>query len=557
MAFYPGTFETKFKLQPGARGEQFTADLPGYRDGATRINRTNNNFNVTPHDTLAQKYLFDKRLRPLFKYGFAVGYNNMVVTKGRIVAADPYMDMTDWRSKKQFNVVTLANGGAAVQIRKDTDVYPGKDTLVSADKLSGKVNEVGLEWAPVEGVDKVWADGVYRACKTSGAAQLKAAGMAIDTKTGKVLAGVKTDEKGAVTNGGQVTDDVRPSNVPLGVLAKNEYTKFNNDDFDGMQVGPILTDKIVELPYFAFKDKAEQNPWGAIYGTLKVGDLVKSDENGRFVVSPLSSEEVLDSMTAAEIERERQQVVGQVVSFNHDMVPEGGYELAQWALEDRLRYEGFSPELYTQNNRPGEDAIAASAYQSTGRYPGYPYDQAYTEHDLHMLGGGNREGNYDKFMPAEYQLGNGIPALTDGYNAVVKEYQNTHASVIRGRGTGTEPYVQSIVRVCQNGNFEDGTLEIQLAKVDGTEVVPYTAVAAADDVMKNPKALGDAFKVTFYDAVQGLIRIEVADEAKADALLKDTSVVVNLKFKKRGQAGVPTMLDWDGCVGSAKILLQR
>ena len=557
MALFPGTFETKFKLQPGARGEQFTADLPGYRDGATRINRTNNSFNVTPHDTLSQKYLFDKRLRPLFKYGFAVGYNNMVVTKGRIVAADPYMDMTDWRSKKQFNTVTLANGGAAVQIRKDTDVYPGKDTLVSADKLSGKVNEVGLEWAPVEGVDKVWADGVYRACKTSGAAQLKKAGMAIDPKTGKVLAGVTTNEKGEVTNGGTVTDDVRPANVPLGVLAKNEYTKFNDDDFDGMQVGPILTDKIIELPYFAFKDKAEQNPWGSIYGTLKVGDLVKADENGRFVVSPLSSEEVLDSMTSAEIERERQQVVGQVIAFNHDMVPEGGYELAQWALEDRLRYEGFSPEVYTQTNRPGEDAVNASAYQSTGRYPGYPYDQAYTEHDLHMLGGGNREGNYDKFMPAEYQLDNGIPALTDGYNAVVKEYQNTHAAVIHGRGTSTDPYVQSIIKVCQNGNFEDGTLEIQLAKADGTEVVPYTAVAAADDVMKNPKALGDAFKVTYYDAVQGLIRIEVADEAKADALLKDASVVVNLKFKKRGQAGVPTMLDWDGCVGSAKILLQR
>ena len=557
MALFPGTFETKFKLQPGARGEQFTADLPGYRDGATRINRTNNSFNVTPHDTLSQKYLFDKRLRPLFKYGFAVGYNNMVVTKGRIVAADPYMDMTDWRSKKQFNTVTLANGGAAVRIRKDTDVYPGKDTLISADKVSGKVNEVGLEWAPVEGVDTVWADGVYRACKTSGAAQLKKAGMAIDPKTGKVLAGVTTNEKGEVTNGGTVTDDVRPANVPLGVLAKNEYTKFNDDDFDGMQVGPILTDKIIELPYFAFKDKAEQNPWGSIYGTLKVGDLVKADENGRFVVSPLSSEEVLDSMTSAEIERERQQVVGQVIAFNHDMVPEGGYELAQWALEDRLRYEGFSPEVYTQTNRPGEDAVNASAYQSTGRYPGYPYDQAYTEHDLHMLGGGNREGNYDKFMPAEYQLDNGIPALTDGYNAVVKEYQNTHAAVIHGRGTSTDPYVQSIIKVCQNGNFEDGTLEIQLAKADGTEVVPYTAVATADDVMKTPKALGDAFKVTYYDAVQGLIRIEVADEAKADALLKDASVVVNLKFKKRGQAGVPTMLDWDGCVGSAKILLQR
>ena len=557
MALYPGTFETKFKLQPGARGEQFTADLPGYRDGATRINRTNNNFNVTPHDTLAQKYLFDKRLRPLFKYGFAVGYNNMVVTKGRIVAADPYMDMTDWRSKKQFNTVTLANGGAAVQIRKDTDVYPGKDTLISADKLSGKVNEVGLEWAPVEGVDKAWVDGVYRACRKSGAAQLKEAGMDIDPKTGKVIAGVEVDAKGAVTNGGKVTDDVRAANIPLGMLAKNEYTKFNHDSFDGYQPGPILTDKIVELPYFAFKDKAEANPWGSIYGVLKVGDLVKSDENGRFVVSPLSVDEVLENMTTAEVERERQQVVGQVIGFNHDLVPEGGYELAQWALEDRLRYEGFSPEVYTQNNRPGEDNINASVYQSTGRFPGYPYDQAYTEHDLHMLGGGQREGNYDKFMQAEYQMGNGIPALTDGYNAVIKEYQNTHASVIRGRGTETTPYVRNVIRVCQNGNFEEGTLEVQLVKADGTELVPYTSVTVQDAVDKEPKALGDVFHVTFYNAVQGLLCIEVADEAKADALLKDTDVIVNLKFKKRGQAGVPTMLDWDGCVGSAKILLQR
>lgn len=553
MALYPGTFETKFKLQPGARGEEFTADLPGYRDGATRINRTNNSFNATPHDTLSQKYLFDKRLRPLFKYGFAAGYNNMVITKGRLVAADPYMDMTDWRSKKQFNTLTLANGGAAVRIRKDTDVYPAKDTIISADKLSGKVNEVGLEWAPVEGVDKAWADGVYRACKKSGAAQLKDAGMGIDPKTGKVVEGVVVDKDGKVTNAGTVTETVRAANVPLGMLGRNEYTKFNDDDFDGMQAGPILTDKIVELPYFAFKDKAEQNPWGSIYGTLKVGDLVKSDENGRLVVSPLSSEEVLDTMTAAEIERERQQVVGQVIGFNHDMVPEGGYELAQWALEDRLRYEGFSPELYTQTNRPGEDAVAGSVYQSTGKYPGYPYDSAYTEHDLHMVGG----GNYDKFMPAEYQLDNGIPALSDGYNAVVKDLQNVHAAVIRGRGTSTEPYIANVVRVCQNGNFEDGSLQVQLTKADGTEVVAYTAIAAADDVMKTPKALGDAFKVTYYDAVQGLIRIEVADEAKADTLLKETNVVVNLKYKKRGQAGVPTMLDWDGCVGSAKILLQR
>ena len=33
---------------------------------------------------------------------------------------------------------------------------------------------------------------------------------------------------------------------------------------------------------------------------------------------------------------------------------------------------------------------------------------------------------------------------------------------------------------------------------------------------------------------------------------------VNISYKKKGlMAGVPTMLDWDGCVGTATILLQK
>lgn len=551
MALYPTSFETKFKLQPGARGEQFTADLPGYRDGATRINRTNNTLNVTPHEALSQKYLFDKRLRPLFKYGYAVGYNNMVITKGRIVAADPYMDMTDFRSKRGFNTLTLANGGAAVQIRKDTDVYANSN-IISDEAKGNKAHGTGLGWAPVEGLADAYADGFYRVCQKAGAKQLKDAGMGIDPQGGKVVVDAEFASDGTVVSG-KVTDDVRAANVPLGMLERNEYTKFNNDSFDGMQAGPIITDAIVELPYFAFKDKAEQNPWGAIYGNLKVGDLVKSDENGRLTVSPLSSDVLVESMTAAEMERERQQVVGQVIAFNHDMVPEGGYQWVQWALGDRLRYEGFNPDIYTQNNRPGEDNIAASAYQTTGRYPGYPYDKAYSEHDLHMISGTtDRGGNYDKFMQAEYQLENGIPALTDGYNAVIRDYENNHAAVICGRkGDTTQAYVRNWVRVCQNGNFEDGTLEVQLGSG------AFVPVSSADDVMKNPKALNDAFAVTFYDSVQGLIVISCTDEAKADELLASEDLVVNLKYKKRGLAGVPTFMDWDGCVGSAKILLQR
>lgn len=556
MALYPDSFETKFKLQPGARGEQFVANEVGYRDGETRINRSNNHFNATPHEALSQKYMFDKRLRPLFKYGYAVGYNHLVITKGRVVAPDPYMDEMDWRSDKTFNVLTLANGGAAVRIRKDTDVYPNQPTLISPEKVNGKVHEVGLEWTPVEGMSNkegtgAWDSGVYRACRKSASAQLTDNKLGIDPKHGKIVENAEVDSTGVAVSG-KVSDDIRPANVPFGMLERNEYTRFNNDSFDGMQPGPIITDAIVELPYFNFKDKAEANPWGSVYGTLKVGALVKSDENGRLVISPLSNDADLETMTSAEIERERQQVVGQVIGFNHDMVPEGGYELAQWALADRLRYEGLNPTLYTQNNRPGEDAINSSIFQSTGHFPGYPYDAAYSEHDLHMIEGDDHMvGNYDPFMPLEYQLDNGIPALTDGYNAAIHDYENMNAAVIRGRGTETDqPYVRNIVRVCQNGNFEAGTLQVQLTQ-NGKEIVPFTEVTKAD------VALGDVFKVAYLNDVQGLINIVVADEAKADKLLADGEVVVNLKFKKRGQAGIPTWMDWDGCVGSAKIMLTR
>ena len=549
MALFPTTFETKFKLQPGARGEQFVANQPGYRDGAVRINRTNNRLNVTSHEALSQKYIFDTRLKPLFKYGFAVGYNNMVITKGRIVAADPYMDKTDWTTDAQFNVLTLANGGAAVKLRDDNTMYPAANTVISTEAGGNKAHEVGLEWTPVEGLDNVYAEGVYRACQNSGTSQLTTAGYKIDEKTGMV----------AAANTGAVTADVRAANVPLGMLERNEYTKFNNDSFDGYQPGPIITDKCVELPYFAFKDKAEQNPWGCIYGNIKVGDLVKSDENGRITVSPLSVDSVLEKMTLAEVERERQQVIGQVIGFNHDMIPEGGYRYAQWALEDRLRFEGFAPDMYTENNRPGEDNINASAFQSTGRFPGYPYDRAYTEHDLHMIGNGGRGGNYDKFMQEEYQLEQGIPGLTDGGNAVIKSYENNHACTISGRGDNdTQPYVKNFVRICHNGNIEDGTLEVQLANAkDGTEIVAFTKVDSSNKVEQNPLKLNDAFAITYYNAVQGMIVIDVIDESKADTALKNNDIVVNLKYKKRGMAGVPTFMDWDGCVGSAKILLQR
>ena len=75
MALQPNDYTTNERLQPGARGEVFQANLPGYRDDADRINRTNNFLNTSEHDVPNIKYLFDYRLPTLFKYGFAHGFN--------------------------------------------------------------------------------------------------------------------------------------------------------------------------------------------------------------------------------------------------------------------------------------------------------------------------------------------------------------------------------------------------------------------------------------------------------------------------------------------------
>lgn len=563
MAMYPSDFETKTKLMPGGHGEYFKVDAPGYRAGEERINRTNNRLNVTPHEALSQKYILDTRLRPLFRYGFAVGYNYMTVTKGRIVAADPYRNAIDWTSDKQFNTVTLANGGVPVKIREDADTYPTTGGAVSAGAQGTKAYLTGLEWAPVITLEEAYKDGYFNALETSAADQLKNANIGINPKTGNLVKDCTVGPNGlAVPGTGEETKDYRPGNKPLGMIERNEYSRFENDSMDGKQPGPIITDAIVELPYFAFKDKAESNPWGSVYGNAHVGDLVKSDENGRIVVSPLSIDGLLDKMTPAQIERERQQVIGQIIALNHDMVPEGGYKWATWALEDRLKHEGFAPDLYARTNRPGEDAVNSSVYQSTGRYPGYPYDAAYTEHDLHMLASTGRNGNFDKFMNPQWEYEHlGIPGLTDGYNAAIRELENNNAAVIRPRLSEKGEYIKQFIKVDPHGNIVENSLLVKLTKVnnaDGTEdvICDYKPIANKVD---GPQDLDDAgvFKVEYFSEVQGMLTIAVANAVEADTTLEDATVRVDIKYKKRGEAGIPTFMDWDGCVGSAKILLQR
>lgn len=546
MALVPSSTSSQERLQPGARGEVFNANLPGYRDGADRINRTNNFMNVSEHDVPNVKYEFDYRLPVLFKYGFDFGFNQLVMPKGRVVAADPNMNLVDFESQKQFNTLTLANGGVPVRLRKTGDLYKdskGSATaLVSTEAQGKQVTNVGKDWIPVRGMDEAYADGCYRpfakAVAAEGATaefygaakQLTDAGYSLSAETGRVI-----------SNGAEV-EDVRPGNIPLGVIQRNEYTR-DRDAFNGIMPGPVLTDSMIELPWFAYKDKAEENMWGSAYGALTVGALVKSDENGRFTLSPLSSEAAIASMSPAEIEIERQQVIGQVYAVSKDLIPEGAARWAEWALEDKLNYEGFNPAVYRQNGRRGEDAVASSPFNSEGKYPGYPYDKNYLNHDLHMLASTGRGDNYDPRMNPEFRLGElGIPGLTDGKNVALRDVAAQKAGVIHAT---SKEYVEQLFRTL-DVDIEPNSLQIAI----GTDAFTNCAVGAV---------LHDCFRIDYASELQGIVKVVVTDKSKADAFLADypSGATVQFKYQKRGLVGVPTFMDWDGCCGSTKILLTK
>ena len=552
MALYPNSFYGQFKLQPGARGEKFKTSQPGYRNDEDRINRSNIRLNTNEHDTPNIKYMFDSRLPVLFRYGYAYGFNQMVIPKGRIVAADPYKDTVDFDMQKAHSTLTLANGGAPVRLRKESDKYKNYTTkkeekIVSPSAQDAKVGNVGIEWVPIVGMTRAYSDYTYRPFKEAGgpAKQLTDNKLKIDTDKGIV---VKDD-------GTPHEDVVVPGNIPLGMIIRNEYTR-DDDAFNGMAPGAVNTDCMVELPWFAYKDKAEGNPWGSAYGGLFPGALVKSDENGRLVPSPLSFEQEMANMQLPEYELERQQVVGQVYAVSTEMLPEGAAKWATWALSDRLNFEEFNPEEYPRNGRRGEDSVSNSPFKSEGKYPGYPYEQTYGAHDLHMMGGFRT--NYDQRMNHEYQYENlGIPGLTDGYNAVKRPYgpiQVGSIKVVKGATDSYELYFR-----CPEVNIEDMKIAIgSTAEAEFTSLIEGGKV----NVTISTK-VENAVDIKYANELQGLFTIKV-DKAKLTELTaalpsgkEEADVPVYVKFAKRGLAGVPTFMDWDGCVGSVKVLLQK
>ena len=560
MALQPhDSFYTKDILQPGAHGEQFVANLPGYRSDEARINRTNNRLSMTDHDVPPIKYDFDDRMPVLFRYGFAYGFNQIVVPKGRIVAVDPNMSTVDFETKVPHNVLTLANGGVPVRLRKTTDKYKtvvntAADTGKSLDLVSNEgsnqtVANVEKDWCPLIGMDDAYTAKFYKPFGSgedgafqSPAAMLAAEGYAVNAATGRV-------EKNGVE-----ANDVRVGNIPVGMIQRNEYTR-DIDAYNGIMPGPIRTDAMVEMPWFAYKDKAENNLWGSVYGMLLPGDLVKSDENGRITASPLNDLALVAEMTTAEYEAERRQVVGEVYATSKALLPEGSAKWATWALADRLNFEEFNPTVYRETNRRNEDAINNSPHNSTGEYPGYPFDKAFNNSNLHMLGANLRNGNYDPRLDAEWQYSElGIPGLTDGYNAVVQEMPEMKAGEIHKHTAGVD-YIEEYFRL-NHVNVVADTLQIKTVGADGVENESWTNCTVGTTLMSG------ALKVTFVDALMGIVKLEVvkaADGTYAFDSIADTKIPVSVKFKysKRGLAGVPTWMDWDGCVGSVHVLLTK
>nr|DAM44847.1 MAG TPA: hypothetical protein [Bacteriophage sp.] len=536
MALYPYSFTAQDMLQQGARGEMFINDgIPGHRNDGQRINRTNNQLNLNDHDVLNTKYGLDPRLPSLYRYGFAYGYNQFVIPKGRLVAADPYLMVLDTDTMHYHNAVTIANGGKAVRLAQDKDFQTGGVLANCKDQAQFLVGRI---WVPLEDAD---------------VEKLK--------ETDEFL----SKSGGYVGVGETVRKDVRPANVPLGVLERNEYTR-DKDAFNGIMFGPIRTDCSIQLPWFVDDAKAKKNPWGSVVGNVKPGDLVCSDENGRFVMSPLNKRHPNYAATVADMgqyEIARQQVVGQVVETDMSLLPEGAARFAQWALDDRLNFKDFNPYMWPTTNRTGEDFVEnpPTLYQSDFRYPGYPYDRTAMTNDLHMLAS-TREGLYNPRFDEQHRLDRGIPGLLDGYNAVIKAYGSdkketdtaldgnplltvSHISLIADENVINDADRREILITLPDTNLE-------LAKVQiGDEV----AVVIPNEIINVGMTPIDAgkFKIVYVDLHKGVIAIrqnEKADEAKQN-------VPVKVSYVKRGEAGVPTNLDWDGCQGTVRILMNR
>lgn len=163
-----------------------------------------------------------------------------------------------------------------------------------------------------------------------------------------------------------------------------------------------------------------------------------------------------------------------------------------------------------------------------------------------MLASIGRKDAYDPRMNPEYLYSDlGISGLTDGYNVAERDVPMTRVGVIHKAGEGKD-YIDTFYRTVDVNMSE---LQIQVGNLD-----PINCVEGA--------VIGDTgLTVKYANMRQGIVVLTVSDRTQADTFLGadeySTGCEIKLGGKKRGLAGVPTFMDWDGCIGSAYILLQK
>jgi hypothetical protein len=317
------------------------------------------------------------------------------------------------------------------------------------------------------------------------------------------------------------TEGIRKANTPIGVVNANVMKKVD-DQLSGM-APTVVTRKYIKLPLFDNSTHAYANPWGSAYGTLAPGDYVKSDLNGRFVKFVEGTDK-------------ESQKVGQVLAIQNYLVPEGAAVWASWALEDKLNTEYYNPD--------------ETVPTSTGEYPGYPYDKGY---------GYNELKNPSPRLPLQYELGKGIPGLTDGANVASTTISD---QVVDEVPVGTFETMQNRYMRLKDVNVESLQVAVKASFGATVQTSDYADVAdlVAENALKMKDEAGtgtiDLGHLDFADAKAGLLVLAV-DTAASLATANLTKVEILVKYVKRGLAGVPTMLDWDGCTGEVRVLLQK
>jgi len=508
---------------------------PNIMDYDNEYWRTNTNLSKDQGRAPSFEKVVDPRLPGLFSFEYGGQFGEVAIPKGRIVAVAADKQFKDFNTGKYYPAITLANGG--IDVKEDQAEHWGEE-----------------------------------------------------------------DEY------------VREANKPVGVSTLNTYQDHQNS-FKGNRPG-FTTRNTIEVPLFNKKSDAEKMEWGSAYGTLKAGDKVMSDENGRFVkwkegklrkekhedidvtdneaeiqldvacypaedhedevtiyyedgdgniveedeasltVTPQTGEVTITNVDELEFEdgddihvmyrsilSNAEQMVGQVLTVHQNMIPAGWMK---WVQPEEGEFMDFA-DRYTEPTGLTPHLVDDAPV----------YDPTYGRHEKYRPTSipGILDGmNYTKLY-ADPE--NNTEVDDDEFNEDVDEGPQ-HA----GRATVSEDWEEGDklrVRMVESNLPVEKLRGLQLVTDDGDIIEHLEGESEVEEAISR-KDIDEKYNVS------GLIEFELG-AASGDEILNtmdgtnDPEVGDQVHFMLEFEAthqmpGMPTHMDWNGCVGSVDILLQ-